>query len=595
VDESYAREAARLETETDRTAEILFEDVTDRLNHIHHENEYDDFRYSPLLPMQLSRLGPGVAFLDVTQNGIDDLLIGAGREGELALFQNQGDGFIERTILEPLNREAPGDQTALIGWQEDDHAVIVVGSANYEQGNPNVPSAFVYRVGPDGDVQTEEIPGVLSTTGPIAAADYTGNGYPDLFIGGRHVPGRYPVDADSRFFRNENGRFVLDEINSGQLSGAGLVTDALFADITQNGRQDLLISTEWGTLRLFENRDGNFSEITEEAGLDTYKGWWKGIAIGDFSNNGLPDIVALNIGLNSAYQLIDGRPLRMYYDDFNWDGRLNILETYYSNEVGGYVPRRRLHDFESIPTILANVRTHREFAESTVDHIFDRDFSEVPYKEINTLEHMVFLNTGSGFEPRPLPEEAQFSSAFYAGVADFDNDGYEDLFLSQNFFSFPQVTSRLDAGRGLILKGDGGGSFTAVPGQESGIRVYGEQRGAALADFNGNRRTDIAVSQNSSETRLFLNRSQNEGIRVRLEGPSGNRSATGSSIRLIYPDGSKGPARYLQAGGGYLSQNSYTQILGFSEQPEAIEVTWFDGRVTSTDFFESEFDYLIAY
>jgi enediyne biosynthesis protein E4 len=98
---------------------------------------------------------------------------------------------------------------------------------------------------------SREIPGVLSTTGPIAAADYSGNGYPDLFIGGRHKPGQYPVSADSRLFRNVDGEFILDERNSRLLAGAGLVTDALFADITGNGWQDLLISSEWGTLRLY--------------------------------------------------------------------------------------------------------------------------------------------------------------------------------------------------------------------------------------------------------------------------------------------------------------------------------------------------------
>ena len=595
IEESYAHENNRLETEAAEKEATWFEEASDLLDHTHHENEYDDFRFSPLLPLKQSKLGPGVAFLDVTQNGIDDLLIGTGREGELALFQNHGDGIIEQTRLVPLTDEAPGDQTAVIGWREGDESVIVVGSANYEQGNPNVPSAFIYRIDPDREVRTEEIPGILSTTGPVTAVDYTGNGYPDLFIGGRHVPGRYPVDADSRMFRNENGSFVFDETNSRLLTGAGLVTDALFADFTQNGRQDLLISTEWGSLQLFENRDGVFADVTSEMGLSNYKGWWNGLATGDFTNNGLPDIVALNIGLNSAYQLTDGQPLRMYYDDFNWDGRMNILEAYYSNEIGGYVPRRRLHDFESIPTILANVRTHREFAESTVDQIFGRDFSEVPYKEINTLEHMIFLNTGSGFESRPLPREAQFSSAYFAGVADFDNDGHEDLFISQNFFAFPQVTSRLDAGRGLILKGDGAGSFTSVPGQESGIKVYGEQRGAGLFDLNGNGRTDIVVTQNSQETRLFLNRAQNQGLRIQLKGPPENMNATGSFIRLVYPDGSKGPARYLQTGGGYLSQNSYTQVLGFTKFPAEIEVTWFDGRVTTSEVSEGQYDYLISF
>src|SRR5207244_1419807 len=83
-------------------------------------------------------------------------------------------------------------------------------------------------------------------------------------------------------------------------------------------------------------------------------------------------------------------------------------------------------------------------------------------------------------EARPLPAEAQFAPAFYAGVADLDGDGHEDVFLAQNFFPTDLATSRYDAGRGLVLRGRGDGTLEPVPGQVSGILVYGDQRGGAL-------------------------------------------------------------------------------------------------------------------
>ena len=67
-------------------------------------------------------------------------------------------------------------------------------------------------------------------------------------------------------------------------------------------------------------------------------------------------------------------------------------------------------------------------------------------------------------------------------MGDFDGDGREDLFVSQNFFGTDRETGRLDGGRGLWLRGDGRGGLTAVSGLESGVKVYGEQRGAALAE-----------------------------------------------------------------------------------------------------------------
>lgn len=561
----------------------LFEDRTQELAHTHSENEYDDFRYSPLLPLRLSRLGPGISWIDVTGDGVEELLTGSSREGKTALFRMSEENGPEPLLLEPVTDRVPGDQTSLIGWREGDRTRLAAGSANYEQGDPAVPSAWIYSIGPEGGEVLEEIPGVLSTTGPLAAADISGNGYLDLFVGGRFLPGRYPESADSRIFRNNGEEFLQDNPNSELFRGLGLVTGALFSDLTGNGSQDLLVSTEWGSLRLFENVNGRFQEVTEEWGLDAYDGWWNGIATGDFNNDGLPDIVATNIGLNSPYQIRNGRPLRLYYGDLNWDGRMNIVDSYYDEETDGYVPRRKLHDFESIPTILQNVRTHEEFAASTLDQIFNMNMEEVPYREINTLESMLFLNMGSGFEARPLPPDVQFSSGHSVTVADFDNDGNEDLFIAQNFFAFPDHIPRLDAGRGLVLRGDGDGNFTPLSGGESGIRIYGEQRGAAAGDLNRDGRTDLAVTQNRGDTVLLLNRTERPGLRVRLEGPESNRDAIGSSIRLAYRDGSLGPRRDIQAGSGYLSQNSRIQVMGSAGEIAAVEVTWFDGTVARHD------------
>ena len=93
---------------------------------------------------------------------------------------------------------------------------------------------------------------------------------------------------------------------------------------------------------------------------------------------------------------------------------------------------------------------------------------------------------------------------------------------------------RLDAGRGLWLRGTGGGKLEAVPGQKSGILVYGEQRGAALCDFNGDGRVDLAVSQNGAETKLYQNVLGKPGLRVRLNGPTGNPDGIGATLRLIF-------------------------------------------------------------
>src|SRR5205814_2421703 len=138
------------------------------------------------------------------------------------------------------------------------------------------------------------------------------------------------------------------------------------------------------------------------------------------------------------------------------------------------------------------------------------------------------------FEAIPLPLEAQLAPAFAICVGDLDGDGAEDVFLSQNFFAVQPETSRYDAGRGLWLRGDGKGGFSAVPGQESGLKIYGEQRGAALSDYDGDGRVDLVVTQNGAETKLYHNSGAKPGLRVQLSGPPGNLSGVGAAIRLIF-------------------------------------------------------------
>jgi hypothetical protein len=194
---------------------------------------------------------------------------------------------------------------------------------------------------------------------------------------------------------------------------------------------------------------------------------------------------------------------------------------------------------------------------------------------------MVFLNRTNYFEPHALPREAQFAPAFSVNVADFDGDGHEDVFLSQNFFANQPEIPRYDAGRGLLLRGDGMGGLEAVSGDESAILVYGDQRGAAIADFDQDGRVDLAVSQNGAATRLFHNVSGKPGLRVRLIGPAGNPDGIGAQVRLMFGDRA-GPVREVHGGSGYWSQDSTVTVLSVPEAPAAIWVRWPGGRITST-------------
>ena len=155
---------------------------------------------------------------------------------------------------------------------------------------------------------------------------------------------------------------------------------------------------------------------------------------------------------------------------------------------------------------------------------------------VQTPQNTLLLNRGDGtFAEIACLAGLQASDWSWSPLfLDADLDGHEDVFLSQNFFAFRGEESRLDAGRGLWLRGDGKGNLAPVPGQISGIKVYGEQRGAALADFNHDGRIDLLVSQNAAPTRLYQNVLARPGLRVRLVGPANNPDGVGAVLRLRY-------------------------------------------------------------
>jgi enediyne biosynthesis protein E4 len=556
-----------------------FEDVSHLLAHQHHEEPFDDFARQPLLSKRMSQLGPGVSWIDLNRNGWDDLLVASGKGGSMAVFLNdQGGGF------NPLPSRSPivtRDQTALLAWpQPAGETLILAGSANYEDGLSLGAVARVYQ--PGGRPLPDRLPGQRASTGPLAMADINGNGQLDLFVGGRVVPGRYPEPASSLLFLQQDGRWVPDTVNNPRFEDLGLVSGALFSDLDGDGRPDLILACEWGPIRVFRNEQGRFTEVTESLGLTAYRGWWNGVATGDLDGDGRLDIVASNWGRNTVYERYRSRPIRTFYGDWAGDGSVDLLAAWHDPALDRLVPQGGMDAIvRGFPFVLDRFPTRDAFGAADVSEILGEFLPAFRDLQVDTLESMVFLNRGDRFEARPLPFKAQLAPAFAVCIADLDGDGHEDVFLSQNFFAVEPMRAPLASGRGLWLRGLGNGQLEPVPGQRSGIQVYGEQRGAALSDYDGDGRVDIVITQNAAPTLLYRNRTAEPGLRIRLQGPPGNPHAVGASIRLQSKDG-LGPVREVQAGSGYWSQNSPVQVMAAGTTATAIVVRWPGGKTTTS-------------
>jgi hypothetical protein len=366
------------------------------------------------------------------------------------------------------------------------------------------------------------------------------------------------------------------------LTAAGLVSGAVFADLNQDGAPDLVLACEWGPIRVLRNENGRLIEITESLRLGKILGWWNGVAVGDLDGDGRLDIVASNWGWNTRYRGTADHPRRLDFGSIDAAGQLGLIESCFDPALQAYVPERDLRVLGmGMPILRDRFRSHQQFAETTLHQLLGRDPASTPHLDANTLASTVFLNRGDHFEPRPLPAEAQWAPAFAVCIADFDGDTREDIFLSQNFFATQPLTPRCDAGRSLLLLGDGQGGFQPQPGQESGLLVYGEQRGAASADFDHDGRTDLVITQNGGATRLFRNRTARPGLRITLQGGALNPRAIGATLRLKAGDRAL-PARVLTAGSGYWSQDGWAQVLSAPAGTLTVLVRWPGGAETTS-------------
>ena len=594
--EAYAKIDDSSSPDSSIAPSFYFEDVSNLINHKHHEDTFDDFSRQPLLPKRLSQVGPGVAWYDIDGDKDDDLIISSGKGGQLAFYRNDGKQGFTRIQDTRLVQKTQFDQTSVLGWTKDNSSTFVlVGFSNYESLQPANSFIMSYDFERKTFANSTKVIGNGSSLGPMAMADYDDDGDLDLFVGGRTVPGRYPEPASSILYKNDNGRFTIDEKNSKQFKFLGMVSGAVFSDIDGNGSSDLILAVEWGSVMVFRNQNGHFTNATNDLGLDRYKGWWNGVTTGDLDEDGYLDIIATNWGLNNEYSASFEHPLRIYYDDFDGNGTLDIIEAHFDPVMNQVIPRRDLTTLsQAIPYVRPRTPNYKRFSAASVDDIIGESLKQAHQLIASELRHMVFLNRKDHFEAVALPIEAQFTPAFYVGVADFNGDGHDDVFISQNFFPTILEKDRGDAGRGLWLKGDGTGKLEVVPGQVSGIKVYGEQRGAALGDFNHDGRVDLVITQNGAETKLYRNIGAKPGLRVRLNGPKGNPYGIGSIIRMEYINGF-GPAREIHAGSGYLSQNSVVQVMGLRDNPKGVWVRWPNGKITQTPLIGNPTEILISY
>jgi hypothetical protein len=469
-----------------RRPNLIFKDdekLTDLFRHV--ENEFNDFEKEILLPHRYSQNGPALAVGDVNNDGLDDFFVGGASGQAASLFIQKGDMAFRATNKTVWEKDRVHEDIAAVFFDADNDGdpdlYVVSGGNEKEAGNTFYQDRFYENKG-DGMFARSSVALPNGTISGACArvADYDGDGDMDLFIGGKTVPGRYPMPAASKILRNETGngkiRFV-DATNdiAPFLEKLGMVTDAQWADIDNDADVDLIISGEWMPVRVIENRKGRFFDITAGTSLNNLVGWWYSIALADFDNDGDLDMIAGNLGENYKYKATSEAPFEVFANDFDKNGSLDIVLGHH--EEGKVYPLRgRQCSSEQMPFIKKKFPTYNEFARADLIKVYGSEnlIASLHY-QANIFSTVYIENLGDfNFKVKKLPQKVQFSSVNSIVIDDFNGDGNLDAVLGGNLYGSEVETPRNDASYGVALLGNGDGSFRALFPYESGLFVKGD-------------------------------------------------------------------------------------------------------------------------
>ncbi len=498
--------------------EPLFAEVSIEkgIDYLHLEKDRIDYNIQRTIPHKLSQFGPGIAVGDVNGDGIEDFLVGSSSEYTLQLFLQDADGKFSGSELIPGENNNHEEQGMLFFDVDNDGDLdlyLVSGSNEFLPDAAEYTDRLLLNDGQGNFMLDESFSGVKSSGSAVRGADFDGDGFMDLFVGGRAPYAQYPLPDKSFLLRNVKGQLqdVTDQV-APELRNIGMVTDAMWADVDADGQVDLVVVGEFMAVTVFKNDAGKFS-VLEDTGLENYLGWWNSIVAGDFDQDGDTDFIVGNLGSNNIHHPTAERPVKIYGKDFDNNGSVDpVVFAYYKDKEGGYnsFPSHFWDDLNGqSPMFRRKFERYKSYALSTEASLFsENEKSDALILTGNYDRSSYVENLGNGkFKVHPLPGLAQIGPVNGILAEDVNSDGLLDVILVGNDYGNEVFVGRLDAHIGLVLLGDGQGGFTPVSALESGLVVPGD--GKALARISTPEGTPLFLaSQNRGKLLVFEGKNQ---------------------------------------------------------------------------------------
>lgn len=530
------------------------------LDFVHNEADFIDFNRQRTLPHKFSQAGPGIAAGDVNGDGREDFIVGGSVGNYATIFLAGKDGKFTRKSLsdERTKGQKMEEDEGLLLFDADndgDLDLYIVSGGNEADAGDQYKDRLYFNDGKGNYKEESSLPDTNAAGSCVRAADVDNDGDLDLFVGGRSIPQSYPMPAESYLLINDKGKFVNEiSTRSPELQRVGMITDAIWSDVNNDDHVDLLVVGEFMPVTVFLN-DGQRLTKQTGTGIDDQSGWWNSITGADFDSDGDIDYVAGNLGLNNAFQVTPEYPVICMAKDYDGNGSVDPLIACYLRE-SMESPTRLLYPVhfwdelnQQSPKFRRKYSRYRQFGKVKLDNLFTPEESkDALVLKANQMASSYIENLGNGkFKMSPLPIEAQTSPLNGMITGDFNGDQNTDILMVGNNYGNEVFIGRYDAFIGLLLAGNGNGTFRVVPALESGFVVDGDAK--ALARVSTPAGPVYVATQNRGPLRVFtMPANSNKTYR-----PSAGD--TWAEVQLA--NGRKQRVEFYH-GAGYLSQSGST-------------------------------------
>ncbi len=448
----------------------------------HADDDYTDFYSERGIPQMLSHDGPKAATADVNGDGLDDIYIGGtvAREGQLYL-QNAAGGFIKKEIaaFKQFTGFVDGAVLFFDCDKDGDNDLLLCSGGNtvLPLGRELQHRLYINNGKGDFTISTAAFPSNKDNISVAVPNDFDGDGDVDLFIGARCVTGAYGVTPQSHIYINNGKGFFtdMDAAKCGDAITAGMVTGAVWADVTGDAKEELIIAGEWMAPQIFTYSNNSFTTV--KTNLSNMYGWWQTVAAADVNGDGKKDLLLGNLGENFNLNPSVKAPVKLFLNDFDNNGRADKIVTHTID--GKDKPVFMKEELESqLPMLKKQNLRHADYAVKSVQELFEKkQIESAVVKQVNYMSSCVAINKGDGnFQIQNLPFQAQLSSVKVIVTTDVNADDKTDLILGGNEFGFLPQLARLDANGVLVLVNDGNGNFKVLHESESGIAITGQVR-----------------------------------------------------------------------------------------------------------------------